>query len=220
VYQCTTLSTRSLYVFEEEEMWYPLSPINAEYRENPLCVLSHPSYSGSTTLHRPVPAPCTLSCHAYRASIKTAAPIHIICRLVLQLSIPAPPNPSPGFASGFGFPRPDPLLPFPWIGVPGILVKLFADAANADSFNRVLFNEAQDGLLSWAGILFVTWIGRSKIVYSSDPFRRKFCRMEILFHQRSSCQYTFKRHIHYTAPERNYYSQAVHCQRDNLATPN
>jgi len=158
---------------------------NAEGRENSFCVSSYPSYSGSATLHNLVPTLNTLSWYAYRASIKTAAPIHITCRPVLQSSIPAPPKPFPGFASGFGPPSPDPLLPFPCIGVPGILVKLFAEATSADSFNKVLFNEAHDGLLSCAGILFVTWIGRSKIVYSSDPFRRMFCRMEICHYQLS-----------------------------------
>jgi hypothetical protein len=93
---------------------------------------------------------------AHRASMNTAAPIPRTCTPVPQSSIPAPPNPFPGFPSGFVPPRPFPLLPFPWIGVPGILVKLLADAAIVDSFNKVLFNEAQDGLLSFAGILFVT----------------------------------------------------------------
>jgi hypothetical protein len=63
--------------------------------------------------------------------------------------------------------------------VPGILVKLLADAAKSSAERRGLFKESHEGRLLSAGIEFVTWIGKSKMVYSSEPFRRKFCLMEI-----------------------------------------
>lgn len=65
------------------------------------------------------------------------------------------------------------------IAVPGILVKLLADAARTSAERRGLFNESHEGRLLSAGIEFVTWIGKSKMVYSFEPFRRKFCLMDI-----------------------------------------
>jgi hypothetical protein len=58
--------------------------------------------------------------------------------------------------------------------VPAILVKLLADAINVSCVNSELFSEAQDGRVLDSGIEFVTLMGRSKIVYASVPFRRKF----------------------------------------------
>lgn len=65
------------------------------------------------------------------------------------------------------------------IPVPAILVKLLADIASTSAGRRALFNESHDGRLLSAGIELVTWIGRSKIVYSSEPFNLKFCLIEI-----------------------------------------
>lgn len=97
----------------------------------------------------------------------TKATIQIAWTLVLQSTIPAPPNPPSLF----------PL--FPCIAVPAILVKLFADAFNVAWSSKGLLRESQAGRVLSSGIEFVTLMGRSKIVYISIPFNRKFWRMEI-----------------------------------------
>jgi hypothetical protein len=72
-----------------------------------------------------------------------------------------------------------PLAEFVLMAVPGILVKLLADKARPSAGRRGLFNESHVGRLLSVGIELVTWIGRSKIVYSSVPFNLKFCLIEI-----------------------------------------
>lgn len=103
-----------------------------------------------------------------------SAVTHTKCTLVRQLSMPAPPRPPS-----------DPVLVFPCIAVPAILVKLFAEWFNIAWSRRGLFSSAHEDRSLEAGIEFVTWMGRSKIVYSSVPLRRKFWRMEICHHQLS-----------------------------------
>lgn len=76
-------------------------------------------------------------------------------------------------------PTRSPFAAFVSIAVPGILEKSLADALKTSAESNGLFNESHEGRLSSAGIEFVTWIGRSKMVYSSDPFKRKFCLMDI-----------------------------------------
>jgi hypothetical protein len=89
------------------------------------------------------------------------------------LSVTAPPRPPPA-----------PVLPLlDCIAVPAILVKLFAEALSAAWERRGLFNDAQEERLLEAGIELVTLIGRSKMVYISVPFSRKFCRMDICWCQ-------------------------------------
>lgn len=88
--------------------------------------------------------------------------------------------------AGLPLPNPFPSLPLPRTGVPAILVKLFAEAFNVAVSSKGLLIELQDERVLEAGILFVTWIGRSKIVYKSVLFSRKFCRIEICFYQHLS----------------------------------
>lgn len=65
------------------------------------------------------------------------------------------------------------------MAVPATRVKLFADAFNVAHGTKSLLIESQEGRSLCSGMELVTWIGRSKIVYWSVPFNRKFWRMEI-----------------------------------------
>jgi len=81
-------------------------------------------------------------------------------------------------------PAPCPLELFPLLvlvsnALPGIREKVFAEAFKASWDRRSLFNASQEGLELFAGILLVTSIGRSKIVYMFVPLSLKFCRIEI-----------------------------------------
>jgi hypothetical protein len=98
--------------------------------------------------------------------------------MFLHSTLAPAPNPSSEEASGLVPPMPVSVLVV-CMEVPGILVKEFAEAFKASGDNKALSKESHDGRLLSEGIEFVTCIGRSKIVYSSEPFRRKFCLIEI-----------------------------------------
>lgn len=95
---------------------------------------------------------------------KARTPIHSQCGPALQSSTPASPIPPPLFVC---------------IPVPAIRVKLLAEAFKVVWSSKGLFNASHEDLLLLAGIEFVTWMGRSNIVYWSVPLRRKFWCIEI-----------------------------------------
>lgn len=153
-----------------------------------------------------------------KKSITATVPIQIQCVAVLQSSIFPAPNPAPGEAVGFA---PSIPVPFPSVSipVPGILVNVLAEAFKAVSDNRGLFRESQEGLLLCSDIEFVTFIGRSNMVYASVPFRRKFWRIEIFLKSVKEIPCSCNYNIHYKFHE-SYFPMALHSQLSSQAIPN